>query len=176
VLVKAQIFYSNLTDFIVVRENDSTVKTYRNVDATMYGGEATVRVALVYDFFASAGLAHTRGRNDTEDTDLAEIPPLKGFAALRYDVGTWFGEVEGVFAGKQDKIDAAVREQATGGWGIFNLKAGFVAKGVRVLAGIRNLFDKQYFEHLSYLRDPFATGAKVPEPGRTLYANLQYAF
>ena len=42
--------------------------------------------------------------------------------------------------------------------------------------GVRNLLDKTYAEHLSYLRDPFAAGVKVPEPGRTLYANAQYAF
>jgi iron complex outermembrane receptor protein len=42
-------------------------------------------------------------------------------------------------------------------------------KGFTINAGIDNVFDKKYFEHLSYLRDPFATGVKVPEPGRTFY-------
>jgi iron complex outermembrane recepter protein len=176
VLAKAQVFYSDLTDFIVVREADNTVKTYRNVDATMCGGEASGRIALPYNLFASGGISYTRGENDTDNADLSEIPPFRGSAALRYDVGTWFGEVEGVFAVRQSKTDTAVREQATAGWGIVNLKAGYEAMGVRVLAGVRNLFDKQYYEHLSYIRDPFASGAKVPEPGMTLYANVQYAF
>jgi iron complex outermembrane receptor protein len=45
-----------------------------------------------------------------------------------------------------------------------------------VFAGVRNLLDREYYEHLSYLRDPYALGVKVPEPGRTIYANAQYAF
>jgi iron complex outermembrane receptor protein len=47
---------------------------------------------------------------------------------------------------------------------------------LKVFAGVKNLLDKYYTEYLSSLRDPFAAGVKVPEPGRTLYANVQYAF
>jgi len=43
-------------------------------------------------------------------------------------------------------------------------------------AGIDNVFDKKYYEYLSYQRDPFATGVKVPEPGRTFYVNVSYTF
>jgi iron complex outermembrane recepter protein len=45
-----------------------------------------------------------------------------------------------------------------------------------VYGGITNLWDKQYYSYLSYLRDPFATGVKVPENGRTLYATVTYKF
>ena len=31
-------------------------------------------------------------------------------------------------------------------------------------------------EHLSHLRDPFASGVRVPEPGRVAYLTAQYAF
>jgi iron complex outermembrane receptor protein len=45
-----------------------------------------------------------------------------------------------------------------------------------VFAGVTNLLDRMYVEHLSYQRDPFASGVKVPEPGRIVYANVQYTF
>lgn len=178
-LLKFNLFYSDLNDFVVVRSifNGSRyAKTYKNIDATMYGGEASARIALPSDLYLTAGLSYTRGKNDTEDTNLPEIPPLKGRLSLRYDNNTYFGEIEGVFADSQDKIDPLSKEKATSGWAIANLKVGYNYKRFKVFAGVRNIFDKKYYEHLSYSRDPFASGIRVPEPGRTLYANLQYVF
>jgi len=179
ILMKLNLFYSDLQDFVVVRDifNGSRyAKTYRNIDATMYGGEASARFALPSDFYLTAGLSYTRGKNDTEDTNLPEIPPLKGRLSIRYDNNTYFGEIEGIFAAKQDKTDPLLNETETSGWAIANLKVGYTYKGLKFFAGVRNLFDKKYYEHLSYSRDPFSSGIRVPEPGRMLYANLQYVF
>ncbi len=181
-LAKVQLFHSDLDDYIIVSEvvsplDNSVTKTWRNVDARMYGGEASARLSLPGNLFASAGIAVTVGKNDTDRTYLAEIPPLRGFAALRYDVERWFGEVEWIAADRQDKVDTVnVQETPTPGWAVLNLKAGFSGKGFRLYAGVKNLFDRYYTEHLSYFRDPFSAGIKVPEPGRSLYANLQYEF
>ena len=35
--------------------------------------------------------------------------------------------------------------------------------------GGQNLFDRTYAPHLSYQRDPFRSGVRVFDPGRTLY-------
>jgi iron complex outermembrane receptor protein len=133
-------------------------------------------VALPWHLFASATLAYTQGRNETADTWLAEMPPLRGTAALRYDVSRWFVEAETAFADDQWRVDASVNEQPTGGWAIVNLKAGGQLGGTRLYAGVRNVFDRMYYEHLSHLRDPFASGIRVPEPGRVAYVTAQYAF
>lgn len=177
VLVKAQVFHGWLTDyvsFVGISSSAGPAKTYANVAARMYGGEASARVALPQRLFASAGLSWTRGLNDTTGGNLAEIPPLKGIVALRWDAGWAFAEVEEAMAARQSRVDASIAEQATGAWAITNLRLGGVWRGVKVFAGVRNLFDRFYFEHLSYQRDPFTTGVKVPEPGRTLYVNAQY--
>jgi iron complex outermembrane receptor protein len=39
-----------------------------------------------------------------------------------------------------------------------------------------NLLDRTYAPHLSYQRDPFRTGARVLDPGRSLYANASVRF
>lgn len=57
-----------------------------------------------------------------------------------------------------------------------NVKVGGNFKGFTINAGIDNVFDKKYYEYLSYQRNPFATGVKVPEPGRTFYVNVSYTF
>jgi iron complex outermembrane receptor protein len=178
-LMKLNLFYSDLNDFIVVRDifnGTRYAKTYSNIDAVMYGGEASASVAIPSDLYLTAGISYTRGKNVTEDTNLPEIPPLKGRVGLRYDNNTYFGEIEGLFAASQTKVDTVLQEEETSGWGIANLKAGYTYKGLKFFAGVRNIFDETYDEHLSYSRDPFASGVKINEPGRTFYATLQYTF
>jgi iron complex outermembrane recepter protein len=128
------------------------------------------------NLYASAGVAYARGKNETEDTDLPEIPPLKGTVSLRYDDDTYFTELQSILAATQDEVDHAMNEDETSGWGILNLKAGFRFKGLKFFAGIENILDQTYSEHLSYKRDPFASGIKVTEPERVFYADVQYVF
>jgi iron complex outermembrane receptor protein len=45
-----------------------------------------------------------------------------------------------------------------------------------VTAGVTNAFDRLYTDHLSYQRDPFRSGVRVPEPGRSLFANASFRF
>ncbi|MCI4627035.1 MAG: TonB-dependent receptor, partial [Candidatus Magnetoovum sp. WYHC-5] len=177
-LLKGQLFYSFLNDFIVVRDawsGERYAYTYKNVNAAMYGGETSLNVALPYDLYAYAGLAYTVGKNETDSTYLAEIPPLNSRVSLRYDKTKYFGEVEGVVASDQDDVDGKLAEEGTSGWGILNLKAGYKYKDYTLYAGIANVLDNQYYEHLSYYKDPFSSGVKVPEPGRNYYFTLQYS-
>ncbi|MEZ0337177.1 MAG: hypothetical protein ABWK02_03100, partial [Aquificaceae bacterium] len=95
---------------------------------------------------------------------------------LRYDTGLWFMEGEVVAMATQDRVDSDLKEQKTSGWAIINLKAGAEYRNFKLIAGVENLFDKKYYEYLSYQRDPFRSGVKVPEPGRSLYLTLQYSF
>ena len=184
VVAKVQVFHAWLHDDIVLTNASApaaggavqTAKTYGNVEARTYGGEASARVALPAHLFVSGGASYTRGLNVTRGGDLAEMPPFKLVAALRYDVNAFFAEAEEVYAARQDRVDVALQEQPTAAWFITNVRVGVAYKGLRAFAGVRNLLDKFYYEHLAYLRDPFASGTKVPEPGRSFYGTLQYAF
>ncbi|MDY6971924.1 MAG: TonB-dependent receptor [Thermodesulfobacteriota bacterium] len=176
---KATFFYSDIKDFITVYDvqgPDKDARSFRNVDATLYGGETSLNLFLPYDLCVQAGFSYTRGRDDTFDKPLLEIPPLQGRIAVRYDTDRYFTEIEGIFADDQHRIDSELNEEKTHGWGIVNLKMGMVYKKFNVFCGIHNIFDRQYFDHLSYQRDPFRTGIKVPEIGRDFYLNLTYSW
>jgi len=41
---------------------------------------------------------------------------------------------------------------------------------------LNNTLDKEYLEFLSYQRDPFRSGTRVYEPGRSFYVNLSYHY
>lgn len=183
-LVKAQGYHAWVEDHVTLASvtvtpdggAPLTAKTYRNVSARLLGGEASARLALPARLYASAAVTYTRGENASAGTPLAEIPPLRGSVALRWDTGRFFVEAEEQWAARQGRVDPALEEEPTRGWFITNLKAGAEWRGLKVFAGVRNLLDRYYVEHLSYQRDPFAAGVKVPEPGRTLYSNVQYRF
>lgn len=175
-LLKATAFHGWLGDYVTLAPataGTATARTYRNVDARIFGGEASASVPLPFHLYAGASLAYTRGQRASGGS-LAEIPPLKSALSLRYDREWIFAEVEEVMAARQGQVDAALLEQPTGAWAITNVKLGIDRWGLRLFGGVRNLLDKTYTEHLSYQRDPFASGIKVPEPGRTLYLNAQY--
>jgi len=188
--LSATIFYSFVGDFITVynqRNVNNTglgtkARSYTNVDARFYGGEAKTTLALSETLFLDSGISYVRGKKTTDparninDEDVAEIPPLRIRVALRYDTGIYFGEVEGIASATQNKVDEDLGERKTSGWGILNIRVGGEQGNFRITAGVENLLDKFYYEHLSYLRDPFSTGTRVPEPGRSFYLNVSYMF
>jgi iron complex outermembrane receptor protein len=143
-----------------------------------------LRLSLTQELFLFGGMSYVQARKETKpeknitSSNVAEIPPLKTRLALRYDKGIYFGEVETILSATQNRVDRDLREEKTSGYGVVNVKVGGNFKGFTITAGIDNVLDKKYFEHLSYLRNPFAMlpSVKVPEPGRTFYINASYTF
>ena len=67
-------------------------------------------------------------------------------------------------------------EEETPGYGILHLRVGARRGRLSFTVGVDNIFDRLYIEHLSYLRDPFRSGARVPEPGRNFFAHVSCRF
>jgi len=176
--VNASVFHSWLQDYINFYSESATAKSYQNIDATMWGSELGTQISLPYDLFVKGTLSYVEGKNRDGNRPLSEIPPLSGSVGLRYDNGTAFCELIANMAREQDRVDSGLNEQRTPGWATTDLKAGVIYKSLSLYAGVYNLLDKHYYSHLSYLRDPFAsgTGFKVPENGRNFYANITYTF
>ena len=191
--IKGNIFYSMLQDYIYlyqyIDQNDKkTYTTYKNINAAIYGGDINGFVAINDKISAELGLAYQIGKKTDKkglykDSDLVEIPPLKARLAVKYDDKTFYGLIEGIYSAKQSKVDSDLKEQETGSWFIVNVKAGYTyANRLFVGVGVDNLFDKFYYNYLSYVRDPFrgisvsGIPVKIPEPGRFIYANVSYRF
>ena len=104
------------------------------------------------------------------------MPPLKSRLSLRYETTLFFAELEGIAVNAQNRVDSDLQEQPTPGYGLLNLKAGVRKAKLNLEAGIFNLLDRFYYESLSYQRDPFRSGIRVPEPGRNLFLRVSYAF
>ncbi len=184
--IKGNLFYSDLTDYIYltsinpIRYETKPAQSYQNIDAHIYGGDLTAVGMLTDTVSVEAGVAYQRGKKDSgnyTDSDLAEIPPLKTRIAVKYDNGTVFGQIEGIYASPQEDVDTDLNEQKTKSYYVVNIKTGLNAGNRAFIGlGIDNIFDKNYYTHLSYLRNPFSSGTKVPEPGRFVYMNVSYRF
>lgn len=180
----ASLFYSSLTDFIYVADQPDPdgagplirARTYGNIDARLYGAEFSSQLVLPRNLFLKGTLSYVRGENEDTGEPLAEIPPLSGTLSLRYDNGSWFAEATERFADSQDRVDLSLQESPTSGWGVTDLKGGVNWERWSLVGGINNLFDRYYFSHLSYQRDPFASGVKLPETGLFAYLNLSYRY
>jgi iron complex outermembrane receptor protein len=59
---------------------------------------------------------------------------------------------------------------------VLNASAGLRRGRLRLTLGLQNAFDRLYVEHLSYQRDPFRSGVRVPEPGRSVFLNVSAGF
>jgi len=157
-------------------------RSYQNVDARLYGGELEAVYGITQRIYFSGNLSSVWGSQSLNpargifSTHLPEMPPVTSRAGLRYATSRFSGEIEGVFAGAQRRVNADLREEPTPGYGIANLK--FMANLHRFTfrVTLNNLFNRLYYEYLSYQRDPFRTGSRVFEPGRNLYVNLSYRY
>ncbi len=179
-------FYAYLGDYIYLASlpgGAGPVRTYENIDAELFGLDASLGWNIVESFRIEGSLAWQRGRKLTlasgnNDRDLGEIPPLSGRIA-----GVWsFHEqasltAETLLADAQEDLDTDLGEQRIDGYAVLNLRLSWQLSEIfRLGLGLDNVFDETYAVNNAYLRDPFSAGVVVNEPGRFAYARLTARF
>lgn len=175
------LFYSTIDDFILFGTSSA-----KNIDATLYGGEAEASYSLSKYWTAMATLAYVRGSNDTGNKPLAQLPPLEGTLGLKYnnakvEAGLLWRGVQAqtrydVGSGSEIGLDIG----PTGGFGILSASIAYrPAKHIVVAAGVDNIFDKNYAEFVSRAGvaiDGIPASVRINEPGRTIWVKTSYNF
>ncbi|MCV2215845.1 TonB-dependent copper receptor [Thauera sp. Sel9] len=181
-------FYSKVDDYILLRWVNPSTARVRNIDATVYGleGDATWRFAPNWQ--AVGTVAWVRGGNDTDGKALAQQPPLEARFVLEYDDRRFsYGAMLRVVA-SQNRYDLGSGSIVangqdlgpTSGFATLSLNAGWRPnKSALLTAGVDNVFDRKYSEHLGKGGWDFAGGAvtseRINEPGRTFWVKAQIA-
>jgi len=152
------------------------VYSHRNVDAALYGFELAGEFRLSGSWFLPLQLAFVRG-GPRDGGSLPEMPPMEGLAALRWERES-FVELGLGFAGRQDRIDAGYGEKESPGYAVAHLRFGAPLRpGLWFEAGVENLFDTEYAQHLTRHAvmegGGLRPGDRVPEPGRSLTLALR---
>jgi iron complex outermembrane receptor protein len=154
-----------------------TVFQYINGEATFYGVDGSASVGLTSQFTVSASGSYLYGQDDQLDEPAIGISPVTGSLGLRFEeaMGRFYAEAIGTAVAEQDRVATSRNEGVTPGYQTLDLRGGIgLSNGVTLRAGVLNVFDEFYWNHLN-ARDPFTTNP-VPEPGRVLFVDLGWAF
>ncbi|MBK9991516.1 MAG: TonB-dependent copper receptor [Verrucomicrobia bacterium] len=189
------LFTAEIADFILVQNGVSkpsgmmgtrSAVVTRNIDASTLGGEASVAWRFMEHWKIDASLAYVRGENDTDSKPLAQLPPLEGRLGLVYAAPDW--SVGGLLRGVSAQDRFAVNQgnivgQDIGrspGFCVVSLNASYrFSEHYRFSAGVDNVSDKNYAEHISRAGSAvsgFAQTTRVNEPGRVLWAKLDVTY
>ena len=173
------IFYNSFEDLVteipgVYDGRTAFIKT--NVgQARLYGYEFEFMYNFFKSFVAYGSLSYVRGEDTENKVNLPLIPPLNGKIGIKFSVQNYVNfDLNTALFNKQDYT--ASGELNTPGYAVFNagissipIKYKFFA--CQLFAGVENILDKDYRNHLSSNR-----GLIVEEPGRNFYAKLKLDF
>ena len=159
----------------------SFVQTPVNVArAEIYGIELAAHKRFDNGFNMRAGLAYARGTNLETDKLLASVPPLKAIVGLGYETEAW--GVDLLWTGVEGVDDQSAASFKAPGYGIFDLTGWWEpeqVKGLRIQAGVFNVFDATYYDALNtkdYTTITAANKEFYSEPGRTFRISLTQRF
>lgn len=162
-----------------------TTTTARNVLARVAGAETGAAWTVAGAWTFDGSLAYAWGSNHTDGGALAQIPPLDSRVSLSTTVvRDWTFGVLGRFVATQNRFalnQGNVVGRDLGGTPGFGLLAVNAARrlphGFVVAAGVDNLFDRTYSEHLNLAGDAAfgypAMPVRIHEPGRTAWIQLK---
>ncbi|MCK9490060.1 MAG: TonB-dependent copper receptor [Xanthomonadales bacterium] len=164
-----------------------TATQARNVNARVAGAELGVEWRLLPSLKLTGSLAHARGSNRDDHQPLPQIAPLEARLAVEWQRGDFsaggllravdsqtrsapgFGNVVG-----QDLGDSS-------GFAVLSANAAWRINGNwRAAAGIDNLFDRAYAEHLNLSGNSAfgypAEPVRINEPGRSVWLSLDFSY
>ncbi len=196
VAASLSLFANRMDDFLLIERgyvktdgmgNMRTATVTRNIDARAVGGEATAAVRFADHWRADASLAYVRGTNRTDGLPLAQQPPAEGRLGLHYDRGEWAAGGLVRASRRQHRVapdQGNIVGQDLGptpGFAVFSAYAAWRPSArMRVTAGVDNVFDKLFAEHLSRggaLVAGFpAPTTRVNEPGRVWWVRADVRF
>jgi hemoglobin/transferrin/lactoferrin receptor protein len=144
-------------------------------EALLYGFEYSIDYRLMNQLNIYNTLSYVRGLNQKDDQDLPQISPLNSIIGIEYFPFEWMSaDLSSIIFAEQNKV--APGEKTTPGYATFNFKLNFInlslgSTKAGFSAGVENMFDKEYRNHLSTNR-----GSITTEPGRNYFLRANLAF
>ncbi|NBA95125.1 TonB-dependent copper receptor [Pseudomonas sp. R5(2019)] len=160
----------------------------QNIDARIMGGELGAAWQFTSNWKADATLAYAWGKNSSDDKALPQMPPLESRLGLTYSQDAWSAGALWRLVAAQNRIDQNAGNvvgkdyEKSAGFGVFSFNGAYrVSRNVKLSAGVDNLFDKAYAEHLNLAGNagfgyPANDPQAIMEPGRTLWTKVDFSF
>jgi iron complex outermembrane receptor protein len=158
--------YVHLTKSMV---DENAYLTYENINAYMIG----FNFGLSWKFI-DMNAGYIFAQNVTKNNPLSEIPPLRVTTILTspevYNLSLY---IRHSYNDAQTRIDETLKESTTSAWNKVDLGATYSASTFLIALEVNNIMNANYYQHLSYLRNPFASGVQVYEQGTTVRLNIR---
>lgn len=197
---RINLFYNRYKNFIDARNLDAAeaaalgynLANYRqggitrgvNLDrARIYGVELAAHKRFDNGFGIRGALVYADGEDlDTGDF-IQSVAPLKAVVGVSYETETWGAGLDWIGVkearGETTYSRGSMTYVKTPGYGIFDLTAWWEpeqVKGLKINAGIYNLFDKTYYDYATVRSGGSQDMEYYSEPGRTFKISLTQRF
>ncbi len=154
------------------------VRQYVNIDKALKTGfELSWTQRLPLNLHQQIAVAYTYAQDLELDEPLPEISPMD----VRYVLsgnhlkGKLIPEIAFRYVMEQSRISEEFGETATPSFALLDVKVRYnITNDFRVNAGINNLLDKNYYEHLN--RSLRGTQDPIYAPGRNAFINMSFNF
>lgn len=185
------LYAGRVDDFLLFRYSEGGMmgpsSQVTNIDARIRGGELGAAWRPSPRWKLQGSLAQAWGQNTTDDRPLPQMPPLEARLSADYTRGAWsIGGLWRVVAAQGrvsvDEGNVVGRDlDPSKGFGIVSLNGAYrFGAAVRLTAGIDNVFDRRYAEHLNLAGDAAfgypADPIRINEPGRMLWTKVDVRF
>jgi iron complex outermembrane recepter protein len=164
-------------EMVAAMSGDSTPLRWANVDARLYGFDLDAGFDFDGPLRVDGVLSYVRGERRDVDDNLYRVAPPSLTTGLTWEAAAWSATLEARLVAEQTDVSATNSEAGTPGYGVLNLFGDWqVRDGVRLSAGVENLLDQVYRDHLSgYNRNgdsDVVPGTRVPGAGRGVFVRL----
>ncbi len=189
-----QIFFRKVDDFIqgtpstnMTANMLSTMMSgqnplqFNNIDAELYGLDGRYGMVLNDSWRLDGVLSYVRGKDKDGNDNLYRVAPLNNRLTLTWEQDKLSASLESVLYASQSKTASYNNEEKSAGYGMLNLYSQYqVSSDLRINAGIENLLDKDYVDHLTgYNRNAdsdIPVGDRLPGRGRNLFVSAAISF
>lgn len=179
------VYAGRVADFILF-DYASGSGVVRNVDANTAGIELGGNYRLNPNWSLQGTLAYTWARNASDGQPLAQIPPLDAKLGAEYSEGGWSAGALWRLVAPQSRYATAQGNVVgrdfgrSAGFGVLSLHAGYtLSQQIKLTAGIDNLFNKAYAEHLNLAGNAgfgYPGTVAIKEPGRSFWIRADVKF
>lgn len=144
----------------------------------IFGAELRGHWNLAPNWQTWGSVAWSEGRDTDEDEYINSIPPLRGIVGLGYTTEHWGADVSVTMAAARDKVgDGGFKAP---GYGLVDLTGWWEPEqlnGLRVQAGVFNVFDKKHWNAIDVPDDiDNAVRDRYSEPGRSFRVSISQRF
>jgi len=149
----------------------------------IYGAELGGNWEFDRNWYGWGSVAWARGRDQDTRQYINSVAPLKTIVGIGYRQEQWGAEAIGTLVRHRDEVTDPETDFQAPGFGLLDLAAWWKpanVKGMKLRAGVYNVFDKKYWNALN-VRAGSGRTADAPidyytEPGRSFRISLSYQY